>query len=184
MSQMGQKGGLARASTRSRCPQHPLMPGIRLSPNDRRSVPIAAVRRTSNLRDLQPRLRGRDASYLAPPAQIRTCGFPAYGSHLGYQRQFGAVYEPTPVTRLSGSGSGACFAGPHSPWSPPLAPPTPRRSLRFVRRLPSYYGMVRLLVSVHHRLRLLTFPMRTVPLTQHLTARRETSQLPMRSLCT
>jgi hypothetical protein len=31
--------------------------------------------------------RGRDASYLAPPAQIRTCSFPAYGSHLGYPRQ-------------------------------------------------------------------------------------------------
>src|SRR4051812_38702247 len=28
--------------------------------------------------------RGRDASYLAPPAQSRTCGFPAYGSHRGY----------------------------------------------------------------------------------------------------
>src|SRR5499433_691289 len=28
--------------------------------------------------------RTRDASYLAPPAQIRTCGFPAYGSHLGW----------------------------------------------------------------------------------------------------
>src|SRR5260370_2762345 len=27
--------------------------------------------------------RGRDAHYCAPPAQIRTCGFPAYGSHLG-----------------------------------------------------------------------------------------------------
>ena len=27
--------------------------------------------------------RGRDASYLAPPAQIRTCNFPAYGSYLG-----------------------------------------------------------------------------------------------------
>jgi len=56
-----------------------------------------------------------------------------------------------------------------------------RRSLRFVRRLPSYYGGVRLLVSVHHRLRLLTFPMRAgngnaVPV------RPETSQLPMRSL--
>src|ERR1700737_4407257 len=25
---------------------------------------------------------GRDASYLAPPAQIRTCSFPAYGSYL------------------------------------------------------------------------------------------------------
>ena len=29
--------------------------------------------------------RGRDASYLAPPAQTRTCSFPAYGSHLGYE---------------------------------------------------------------------------------------------------
>jgi hypothetical protein len=27
--------------------------------------------------------RGRDAHYCAPPAQIRTCGFPAYGSYLG-----------------------------------------------------------------------------------------------------
>jgi hypothetical protein len=26
-------------------------------------------------------------AYLAPPAQIRTCGFPAYGSHLGCRRQ-------------------------------------------------------------------------------------------------
>ena len=30
--------------------------------------------------------RGRDACYHAPPAQIRTCSFPAYGSHLGYPR--------------------------------------------------------------------------------------------------
>ena len=28
--------------------------------------------------------RGRNARYRAPPAQIRTCGTPAYGSHLGY----------------------------------------------------------------------------------------------------
>src|SRR6516165_4929816 len=32
---------------------------------------------------------------------------------------------------------------------------------RFVRRLHGYYGVVRLLVSVHHRLRLLVFPIRT-----------------------
>src|SRR6516162_10782582 len=32
--------------------------------------------------------------------------------------------------------------------------------LRFVRRLHSYYDEVRLLVSVHHRLWLLAFPMR------------------------
>src|SRR4030095_7292902 len=59
--------------------------------------------------------------------------------------------------------------------------------LRFVRRLHSYYDEVRLLVPVHHRLRLLTFPMRTaVRDTQHATTtvRRELSQVPMRSLCT
>jgi hypothetical protein len=45
-------------------------------------------------------LRGRDASYLAPPAQIRTCGFPAYGSHLGCGRQHAAVCKPTPCVTL------------------------------------------------------------------------------------
>ena len=34
-------------------------------------------------------------------------------------------------------------------------------SLRLVRRFHRYYGLVRLPASVHHRLRLLTFPMRT-----------------------
>ena len=37
---------------------------------------------------------------------------------------------------------------------------------RFVRRLHRYYDAVRLLVPVHHRLWLLAFPMRTVPLTR------------------
>jgi hypothetical protein len=31
------------------------------------------------------------------------------------------------VTRLPGSAPGTCFADPHSPWSPPLAPPAPLR---------------------------------------------------------
>jgi len=55
------------------------------------------------------------------------------------------------------------------------------RSLRFVRRLPSYYGRVRLLGSVRHRLRLLTFPMRAGS-GKAAPVRPETSQLPMRSL--
>jgi hypothetical protein len=38
-----------------------------------------------------------------------------------------AVCGPAPVTHLSDSESGACFAGPHSPWPPPLAPPAPPR---------------------------------------------------------
>src|SRR5437667_7517592 len=49
-----------------------------------------------------------------------------------------------------------------------------------VRRLPSYYGEVRLLVPVHHRLRLLVFPLRTIVLGTHSTPmpRPEISQLP------
>src|SRR6266550_6420836 len=58
--------------------------------------------------------------------------------------------------------------------------------LRFVRRLHCYYDEVRLLVSVHHWLRLLAFPMRTAVHTQHAStaARYEISQVPVRSLCT
>src|SRR5207247_5282618 len=74
-----------------------------------------------------PAGRGRDASYLAPPARIRTCSFPAYGSYLGSRRQMLAVCVPAPVTRWPGSESGTRFAGPHSPRSPPLAPPAPPR---------------------------------------------------------
>ena len=65
------------------------------------------------------------AFHRAPP-QIRTCGFHAYGSHLGCVTAKSSVCVPAPVTRLPGSASGACFAGPHSPWSPPFAPPAPR----------------------------------------------------------
>jgi hypothetical protein len=88
-----------------------------------REVPTAGVSRCSKSLSF----RGRDASYLAPPAQIRTGGFPAYGSHLGSKRQTVAACVPAPVTREPGAESSACFAGPHSPWSPPFAPPTPQR---------------------------------------------------------
>src|ERR1700732_4722239 len=64
---------------------------------------------------------------LASPHQNRTCGFPAYGSYLGSERQMLAACGPAPVTRKPGSESGACFADPHSPWSPPLAPLAPQR---------------------------------------------------------
>src|SRR6202171_3240580 len=64
---------------------------------------------------------------LASLHQIRTCSFPAYGSYLGSERQTLAACGPAPVTREPGSESGACFASPHSPWSPPLAPPAPQR---------------------------------------------------------
>src|SRR5207244_11352739 len=58
--------------------------------------------------------------------------------------------------------------------------------LRLVRRPLSYDGGVRLLVPVHHRLRLLTFPMRAAVLNTDRTltaARHEISQVPTRSFC-
>jgi len=66
----------------------------------------------------------------------------------------------------------------------PLGPRPWLRRLRgrlpsFVRRLPSYYGGVRLLTVVHHRLRLLAFPMRTnTARVQSLLVGRETSRFP------
>src|SRR6516164_8986692 len=58
-----------------------------------------------------------------------------------------------------------------------------RALLRFVRRLHRYYGGVRLLGSVHHRLRLLAFTMRADN-GSTVAVKPETSQLPMRSFCT
>src|SRR5262252_10885877 len=123
------------------------------------------------------RCSGRDVRFIArPPAQIRTCGFPAYGSCLGCVTAQVAVYAPAPVTREPGSESSTCFAGAYSPWPPALrstdsatTAPADASAVdfpRFVRRLHCYYDEVRLLASVHHRLWLLTFPMRTVPLTR------------------
>src|SRR5262249_41441346 len=74
------------------------------------------------------RCSGRDVRFIArPPAQIRTCGFPAYGSCLGCVTAQVAVYAPAPMTREPGSESSTCFAGAYSPWPPPFAPPTPLR---------------------------------------------------------
>jgi hypothetical protein len=42
-------------------------------------------------------LRGRDASSRTDPY----CGFPPYGSHLGYRRQVAAVDEPTSCVTLT-----------------------------------------------------------------------------------
>jgi hypothetical protein len=64
------------------------------------------------------------------------------------------VCVPAPVTRFPGSESGPCVAGPHSPWSRPLAPPAPQRIAPPCSPASHYYyGRVRLPTFVHHRLR-------------------------------
>src|SRR5689334_5652953 len=75
------------------------------------------------------------------------CGFPYAVQRLGHARP-----ALSPVHAL-------LFRVPLGPrpWLPQLR----RRSPDFVRWFHSYYAAVRLLLSVHHRLRLLTFPMRT-----------------------
>jgi hypothetical protein len=42
-------------------------------------------------------------------------------------RRLGAVCRQALVSREPGTAPGACFAGSHSPWPSPLAPPAPRR---------------------------------------------------------
>jgi len=56
--------------------------------------------------------------------------------------------------------SGTCFLLAHVPLGPALGSTGSAavRNTGFVRRLPSYFGEVRLLGPVHHRLRLLAFP--------------------------
>src|SRR6266576_1600999 len=51
-------------------------------------------------------------------------------------------------------------------------------SLRLVRRLHSYYGLVRLPTPVHHRLRLFTFPMRTAVRESELSTDGQTWDIP------
>ncbi|SPS02823.1 hypothetical protein CBM2634_U350002 [Cupriavidus taiwanensis] len=74
------------------------------------------------------------------------------------------AHGPTAGTRLSGSASGTC-----GPVRVPLGLPPWLHRLRLrlpglVRQLRRYYGEVRLLQTVRHRLRLLAFPMRTTRL--------------------
>src|SRR5262249_28996476 len=85
------------------------------------------------------------------------------------------LFHVLPVLRPARGSLARIPLGPR-PWLHRLRCVRPlRRSLcsarfRFVRRLHRYYGGVRLLVPVHHRLRLLAFPMRTVVLdTAHET---------------
>ena len=89
---------------------------------------------------------------------------------------------------MPGPAPGACFAGPRSPWSPSpalargrlLAPPPPRLIARLCSSLYSYYDGVRLLRLVHHRLRLLAFPMRACSVRPQ--AEPDTSRFPCKEL--
>jgi hypothetical protein len=65
------------------------------------------------------------------------------------------------VTRYPGSEPGTCVAGTHSTWPPPLAPPAPQRLGPPCSPASQLLCGVRLPATVHHRLRLLAFPMRT-----------------------
>src|SRR5262249_32295667 len=58
----------------------------------------------------------------------------ASGSYLGCltaKPDRPAVRGPAPGSREPGSASGACFADPRSPWSPPFAPSPPPPDSRF-----------------------------------------------------
>jgi hypothetical protein len=131
---------------------------------------------------------GRDARFIArPPPRSARAAFPHAAPTSVYDGESGRIRSSAFVTRawLWVQYVLCWCAFPLAPAlrstdSAAFAPADASAVgfLRFVRRLHSYYGEVRLLASVHHRLRFLTFPTRTIPLTQRLTARHETSQVP------
>ena len=61
-----------------------------------------------------------------PPHRTVRAAFPHTAPTLGVDGEL-AVCAPAPVTRLTGTEPGTCYAGSHSPRPLPLAPPTPRR---------------------------------------------------------
>ena len=63
--------------------------------------------------------RGRDGHYWAPPAQIRTCGLPAYGSHLGCltaKRSLGQGWRTRGVGRKSAASCSILLTAPPQHW--------------------------------------------------------------------
>ena len=120
---------------------------------------------------------------LASLHQIRTCGFPAYGSHLGYDGSKLPYANQRPVSRLSGSVSGACVVGPHSPWSPPLAPPTPQQIAPLCSSASQLLWQGQTSRARASSATAPHLPDADRPSHSTLTARHETSQLPMRSFC-
>ncbi len=81
--------------------------------------------------------RGRDAHYCAPPAQIRTSGFPAYGSCLGCLTANLCLAACRTRSRPCGAPSRPCVRSVRSCPAFPLAPP----SLHGLRR--RFPGLVR-----------------------------------------
>src|SRR6202022_1522794 len=89
-----------------------------------------------------------------------------------------AVCAPAPVTRFPGTVPGPCFADSHSPRPPPLAPLTPQPVARLCSLASRLYGGGRLLIIVHHRLRLLAFPTRASAARMLVLADHEISRFP------
>src|SRR6516225_1154744 len=116
-----------------------------------------------------------------PPRSVRAA-FPHTAPTSGPDGKQIAVCVPASVARLPGSVPGTCFASPHSPRSLPLAPPTPQR----IAPLCSPASQL-LWQGQTSRIRASSataphLPDADRPSHPTLTARHETSQLPMRSL--
>jgi len=106
-------------------------------------------------------LRGRDAGRPAPPAQIRTRGFPSYGSCLGSDA---SAYPLKRTLRTDPALCPECVLLSRVPLGQPPSLHSLRRRLpSFVRGLRRYYGAVRLPMAVHHRITSLDFPLRPGP---------------------
>jgi len=104
---------------------------------------------------------------LRPPHRSQRAELPHWaptsGNNVHGQMHMSYQFHHT-LLILSGSASGTSFAGTDSPWPGPFPPPPPPTGITpaFVRRLPRYYGPVRLPMSVHRSRTPLGFSARTL----------------------
>src|SRR6266436_2031928 len=128
-------------------------PGLRREDKER-SIALVAV--GTGLATSPPR-RSRRAAF---PHRAPVLGDTIAPFGFGRPMQLRNRTAPAQVTRRSGSAPGACVADRSPLDQAPSLHPLRSRSRGVVRGLPRYYAPVRLLRLVHHRLRLLAFPMR------------------------
>src|SRR6266481_1477994 len=118
-----------------------------------------------------------------PPRSVRAA-FPHTAPTSGIDGNSLPYASQHHVSRLSGTESSACLVGPHSPRSLPLAPPTPQRIAPLCSSASQLLWQGQTSRARASSATAPRLPDADRPSHATLTARPETSQLPMRSLRT
>jgi hypothetical protein len=143
---------------------------------------ITAQSRCSS-RSLPPLPPPHGSLPLPPQTRMPATGFLESKSARDSRQTVAAFHRGLNEAAFIGAESGACVAGPHSPWSPPFAPPAPQRiaplcssASQLLWRSATSRARASSATAPH-------LPDADRPSHSTLTASHEISQLPTRSIC-